>query len=52
MLVLVGVGHEDTDADIEKMANKILKLRMWPEEDQQWRKSVCDINGEVICGKL
>ncbi|CAN6619555.1 D-aminoacyl-tRNA deacylase [Trichomonascus vanleenenianus] len=51
LLVLVGVGHEDTEADIEKFANKVTKLRLWPNEDgsQQWRRSVMDVDGDIIC---
>lgn len=51
LLVLVGVGHEDTEADVEKMANKLLRLRLFNDGDEMWKKSVCDIDGEILCGK-
>jgi D-tyrosyl-tRNA(Tyr) deacylase len=50
--VLVGVGHEDTDEDVAKVAQRICKLRLWPgSEGKPWKESVKDINGDVLCGK-
>ncbi|ODQ68265.1 hypothetical protein NADFUDRAFT_48915 [Nadsonia fulvescens var. elongata DSM 6958] len=50
LMVLVGVSGDDTELDIEKVANKILKLRLWASEDdtQPWKRNVNDINGEVL----
>ncbi|XP_028402870.1 D-aminoacyl-tRNA deacylase-like isoform X2 [Dendronephthya gigantea] len=47
LCVLVGIGVNDTKKDIE--ANKILKFRLFGEEDRRWRKSVMDLNYEVLC---
>lgn len=48
--MLVGVGPDDTEQDVEKVAQRILKLRLWPNsENQQWKQNVVDINGDVIC---
>ncbi|ODV92401.1 hypothetical protein CANCADRAFT_30565 [Tortispora caseinolytica NRRL Y-17796] len=49
LLVLVGVSSEDTEAQAEKLADKIVKVRLWPDGDSQWKKSVTDINGDVLC---
>lgn len=51
--MLVGVGQDDKEEDCAKLAQKILTLRLWPESDEenarQWKSSVVDIQGEVIC---
>jgi len=33
LLVLAGVGKDDTIKDAESMASKVLKLKMWDDED-------------------
>lgn len=48
VLCLVGITHEDTDVDIEYCAGKILKLRLHPDGDKEWARSVVDIEGEVL----
>lgn len=50
-MVLVGVGRDDTEADCDKIASKILRLRLWPSEDgsAQWKRNVSDIGGKVLC---
>lgn len=50
LLVLVGICPEDTPEDCEKLASKLTKMRLWPDENNgQWRKSVVDIGGKVLC---
>ncbi|KAI9925612.1 hypothetical protein AWENTII_012729 [Aspergillus wentii] len=50
LLVLAGVGKEDTEKDADSLVTKILKTRFWPTEDGgQWKKNVQDIEGEVLC---
>ena len=49
LCVLVGIGQDDTKKDIEYIANKILKLRLFGEEDKRWKKSIMDLNYEVLC---
>lgn len=50
LLVLAGICTEDTLEDCKKAAYKLAKIRLWPNQDgQQWRASVSDIGGEVIC---
>ncbi len=48
MLVLVGVSVDDKPAVAEKIANKILKLRIFDDENGKTNKSVFDINGEIM----
>ncbi|KAJ5124368.1 uncharacterized protein N7515_008193 [Penicillium bovifimosum] len=50
LLVFAGIGKEDTEKDAENLVNKILKAKFWPDDnDVQWKKSVKDIEGEVLC---
>ena len=48
MLVLVGVSVDDKPAVAEKIANKILKLRIFDDENGKTNKSIFDINGEIM----
>ncbi|TDL24910.1 D-tyrosyl-tRNA deacylase [Rickenella mellea] len=52
LMVLVGVEADDTQIDIQKIANKILSLRVFSDPENpaaMWKKSVKDIDGEVLC---
>ncbi|KAI9368559.1 D-Tyr tRNAtyr deacylase-like domain-containing protein [Aspergillus egyptiacus] len=50
LLVLAGVGREDTEKEIDTMINRILKARLFPgESDKQWKRNIQDIDGEVLC---
>lgn len=48
MLVLVGVSADDKIEVARKMAQKILKLRIFDDEDGKINKSVFDVNGEIM----
>ena len=47
-LILVGFNNEDTELDIKKMMDKILGLRIFPDENGKTNLSLQDINGEVM----
>jgi D-aminoacyl-tRNA deacylase len=47
-LVLVGVGHGDTDEDALKLADKVVKLRMFPDSEGKSNLSLLDIRGELL----
>ncbi|KAJ5455287.1 D-tyrosyl-tRNA(Tyr) deacylase [Penicillium sp. IBT 31633x] len=50
LLVFAGIGKEDTEKDAENLVNKVLKAKFWPDDNgTQWKKSVRDIDGEVLC---
>lgn len=50
ILVLAAVGPNDTKKDAESMASKVLKMKLWPDDGgSNWKKSVQDIEGEVLC---
>ena len=48
LLVLVGVEDSDTREDIEWLAGKIVRLRIFNDADQLMNLSVLDISGEVL----
>ncbi|KAI8930857.1 hypothetical protein NX059_011874 [Plenodomus lindquistii] len=53
LLVLAAISRDDTDKDIDFMANKILKTKFWDDESTEphgrWKHSVKDIDGEILC---
>jgi len=48
LLVLLGVAEGDTPADGEWLAQKIAKLRIFPDDAGQMNRSVVDVGGEVL----
>jgi len=46
--ILLGVGRGDTEEDIEKLAKKILNLRIFEDERGKFQYSVLDIGGELL----
>lgn len=47
-MVLVGVGKEDDEAIADKMVNKLLGLRIFPDENDKTNLSLADVNGELL----
>ena len=48
MLVLAGVGKEDDEAVADKMIAKLLKMRIFSDENGKTNLSLSDINGELL----
>ncbi len=48
VLVLLGVGHEDTEADASYLAEKIAGLRIFEDDDGKMNRSVQDVGGSVL----
>ena len=48
LMLLVGFTHGDSMSEVEKMANKISKLRIFEDEAGKMNLSVKDINGEIL----
>lgn len=48
LLVLYGVEKGDTDEFSKFLAEKLLKLRIFEDENQKMNLSVKDINGEIL----
>jgi D-tyrosyl-tRNA(Tyr) deacylase len=48
LLVLLGITHEDTEADAVYLADKIAGLRIFDDAEGKMNLSVSDIGGEVL----
>lgn len=47
-LLLLGVSDTDTEAIADKMADKICKLRIFPDENGKTNLSLTDVGGEIL----
>lgn len=47
-LILLGVGLEDDEAAVKKLADKILALRIFSNEEGKFDTSVVDVKGEIL----
>ena len=47
-LILVCAMKNDTVSQIEKLAKKITKMRIYQDEDNKMNRSLIDINGEAL----
>ena len=48
ILVFLGVEKSDEKENAEKLADKILKLRIFEDEQEKMNKSILDISGEML----
>lgn len=47
-LILLGIGEDDTEDDIEWLVKKVVNLRVFDDEQGIMNKSILDINGEIL----
>lgn len=47
-MVLIGVGKDDTEETADKYLSKMLKLRIFEDENGKTNKSLADVNGELL----
>ncbi len=47
-LVLFGVGHEDTEEDCRRLADKLINLRIFSDENGKINLSLADVGGELL----
>lgn len=47
-LILLGVAESDDEAAADKMADKICKLRIFPDENGKTNLSLADVGGELL----
>lgn len=48
LLVLLGVGEEDTTQDVTYMCDKILNLRIFEDHEEKMNLSLLDVRGELL----
>ncbi len=48
LLVYLGAGQGDTDADVDAMANKLAGLRIFPDDEGKMSRSVEEIGGGIL----
>src|SRR5713101_2746537 len=48
LLVLLGVGQGDSEVQVKTLADKIVHLRIFGDEEGKMNRSLLDIGGEVL----
>ncbi len=48
LLVLLGVGQNDSEAQVKTLAEKIAHLRIFGDDEGKMNRSLLDIGGEVL----
>lgn len=48
LIVYLGIGNDDTEADKEWLINKIVNMRIFSDEHGKINLSVLDIKGEIL----
>ncbi|WPT17783.1 D-aminoacyl-tRNA deacylase 1 [Picochlorum sp. SENEW3] len=55
LVALIGISSDDTDADLDYIARKLLNIRIWPStassggDQKAWDTSVKDNGYEILC---
>ncbi len=48
LVVLIGLGKDDTEEDIKKLVDKIIKLRLFDDENGKINLSIKDVEGSLL----
>lgn len=48
MLILLGVEKEDSSENAQKLAEKLINLRIFEDENDKMNKSLLDVKGEIL----
>jgi D-tyrosyl-tRNA(Tyr) deacylase len=48
LLVLLGIGREDSETDVDYIAQKVIGLRIFEDSDGKMNLSVADVGGSVL----
>ncbi|WP_010586649.1 D-aminoacyl-tRNA deacylase [Schlesneria paludicola] len=48
LLVLLGVSEDDTQDDASYLAEKIVSLRIFPDDDEKMNRSLLDVAGRML----
>ena len=47
-LILLGIGEDDSEDDIEWLVKKVVNLRVFDDEQGVMNKSILDVNAEIL----
>ncbi|MEA2434385.1 MAG: D-aminoacyl-tRNA deacylase [Actinomycetota bacterium] len=47
-LVLLGISKEDGDREVAWFADKLVNLRIWPDDDNKMNHSLLDVGGDAL----
>ena len=48
LMILLGVGHEDTAEDLDWLVRKVAALRIFDDEEGVMNRSILDVGGEAL----
>ncbi|HHX37533.1 MAG TPA: D-tyrosyl-tRNA(Tyr) deacylase [Clostridiaceae bacterium] len=48
LLILLGIGEEDTEKEVDYLCRKVLQLRIFSDSDDKLNLSIQDIKGELL----
>lgn len=48
LVVLLGVGREDAESDVNALAEKVAGLRIFPDDEEKMNRSLLDAGGEAL----
>jgi len=48
LLVLLGVGQDDSEAQVKTLADKIVHMRIFGDDEGKMNRSLLDIGGELL----
>jgi D-aminoacyl-tRNA deacylase len=48
LVVLLGIGRGDSDVDVERLAEKVARLRIFGDEAGKFDRSVLDVGGAAL----
>ena len=48
LLILLGIGHGDSEAQVKTLSEKIVHLRIFEDEEGKMNRSLLDIGGETL----
>ena len=49
LVILLGVGHTDGDAETTRLAGKVAQLRVFDDEHGRMDRSLLDVGGAALC---
>jgi D-tyrosyl-tRNA(Tyr) deacylase len=48
LVVFLGIGREDTPEDAQKLSEKTVQIRIFPDEKHSMNRSLEDVGGEIL----